>query len=166
MLRIGGKEIDAQKLSIQMNSRYQHEFTNELYANGVNISLLPPFVGLPVSDAPIIETSPLIWQSYLFIDLFNRKKANETLTFSEVYRLITTRVQKRQIKTRNFPFVPNGNMTLPLAQYLQLLVQFQVLEKINQNTFRVKKDITLPEHFVEKQIREDQFYKEYHHLFF
>ena len=57
-------------------------------------------------------------------------------------------------------------MTLPLAQYLQLLVQFQVLEKINQNTFRVKKDITLPEHFVEKQIREDQFYKEYHHLFF
>ena len=30
-------------------------------------------------------------------------------------------------------------MTLPLAQYLQLLVQFQVLEKINQNTFRVKK---------------------------
>ena len=160
------KEIDAQKLSIQMNSRYQYEFINELYANGVNISLLPPFVGLPVSDAPIIETSPLIWQSYLFIDLFNRKKANETLTFSEVYRLITTRVQKGQIKTRNFPFVPNGSMTLPLAQYLQLLVQFQVLEKINQNTFRVKKDITLPEHFVEKQNREDQFYKEYHHLFF
>ena len=160
------KEIDAQKLSIQMNSRYQYEFINELYANGVNISLLPSFVGLPVSDAPIIETSPLIWQSYLFIDLFHRKKANETLTFSEVYRLFTTRVQRGQIKTRILPFVPNCSMTLPLAQYLQLLVHFQVLEKINQNTFRVKKDITLPEHFVEKQNREDQFYKDYHHLFF
>ena len=89
-----------------MNSRYQYEFINELYANGVNISLLPPFVGLPVSDAPIIETSPLIWQSYLFIDLFNRKKANETLTFSEVYRLITTSCSKRTNKNTKLSFCP------------------------------------------------------------
>jgi competence protein CoiA len=160
------KEIDAQKVSIQMNSRYQYEFINELYGNGVNISLLPPFVGLPVSDAPIIETPPFIWQSYLFIDLFNRKVANETFSFSEVYRLFTNRVQKGQIKTRILPFVPDCSMTLPLAQYLQLLVQFQVLEKINQNTFRLKEDIMSPEHFVQKQTREEQFYKDYHHLFF
>jgi competence protein CoiA len=160
------KEMDAQKISIQMNSHYQSDLINELYTNGVNISLLPPFVGIPVADAPIIETPPLIWQSYLFIDLFYLKKANETVTFSEMYRLFTNRVQKGQIKTRILPFVPNCSITLPLAQYLQLLVQFQVLDRVNQNTFRFIDDMTIPEHFVDKQIREDQFYKEFHHLFF
>lgn len=154
-------EMRAQKLGIQTYGKHYLPFLKELYSHNVVLSLLPAFIGIPIQNAPIIETSPLIWQSYLFIDVLINKNPNDLITFGEVYRSLMDRVHHGQIKLRNLPLIQNCNPTLPLADYLKLLVKLQVLEAVNQNTFRVKKEMMIPEHFVAQQRLEDQFYKKF-----
>ena len=108
-----------------MQGFHQSEFLRELYSHSLNISLLPPFIGLPVQNALVIETAPLIWQAYLFMDHFNNRKEAEIITFGEVYRSFMNRVHKKQIKLRTLPLAPHSNHTAPLAEYLHLLVQLQ-----------------------------------------
>ena len=79
-------ELRAQKLGIQNNGKHYLPFLKELYSHNVNLSLLPAFIGIPIRNAPIIETSSLVWQTYLFVDVIKNKKANDLITFSEVYR--------------------------------------------------------------------------------
>ncbi|WP_338472175.1 competence protein CoiA family protein [Niallia sp. XMNu-256] len=159
-------EVRAQKLGIAINGKYYPKFLTELYNHALNISLLPPFIGLPIYNAPIIETSPLIWQTYLFIDQLLHKKANDLITFSEVYRSFMHRIQKDQIKLRYLPLIHNTSPTLPLAEYLRLLVKLEVLEGVNLNTFRLRRGIELPNHVVEGQRLEDQLYKDFQHVLF
>lgn len=159
-------EIRAQKLGMGMNGQNHLSFLKEIYLHHLNISLLPNIIGLPIHHAPIIETSPLIWQTYLFMDVFKTKKVNDTITFNEVYRCFMNRVQREEIKLRTLPLIENTSTTLPLVEYLQLLVQIHVLEAITYNTFKLKSDILVPNHFVTAQKLEDQFYKQYQQLIF
>ncbi|WP_428911388.1 competence protein CoiA [Niallia sp. Krafla_26] len=159
-------EMRAQKLRMGMNSHSQIDYLKELYIHHLNISLLPIMIGLPINHAPFIETSPLIWQSYLFIDLFRNKKKDEIITFSEVYRCFMHRVQRGQINLRTLPLIENYSITVPLIEYLKLLVGIHVLEAINYNTFRLKADILIPDHVVSQQKQEEHFYKEFHQVIF
>ncbi len=155
------KEIRAQKLNVHLQGYHQNEFLREMYKSSLNCTLLPSFIGFPVQNAPIIETAPLIWQTYLFRDHLYHKNSGEILTFGEVYRGFMQRVHKKQIKLRTLPLAPNISPTVPLAEYLHLLVQLHVLEVLNPNTFRIKKQVIVPEHFVMQQEMEDLFYKEF-----
>lgn len=155
------KEIRTQKINFHLQGFQQNDFLKELYRCSLNSSLLPPIIGLPVQNAPIIETAPLIWQTYLFIDHFYKRKSEEIITFGEVYRSFMNRVNKKQIKLRKLPLAPNSNPTSPLSEYLHLLVQLNVLEELNHNTFRIRKEVEIPEHFVYQQQMEDEFYKDY-----
>ncbi|MCQ6274304.1 competence protein CoiA [Bacillus sp. V3B] len=155
------KEIRTQKINFHLQGPRQNGFLKELYQCSLNSSLLPPIIGLPVQNAPVIETAPLIWQSYLFIDHFNKRKEGEVITFGEVYRSFMNRVNKKQIKLRQLPLAPNSNPTSPLSEYLHLLVQLDVLEGLNRNTFRIREKVVVPEHFVYQQQIEDDFYQNY-----
>ena len=159
-------ELRAQKMSIALKGQSHLEFLREMYLHHLNISLLPTIIGLPIHNAPFIETSPLIWQTYLYMDLFKNKRMDETITFNDVYRCFMQRVQREHIKLRTLPLIENTSTTLPLVEYLQLLVQLQVLEAKGCNTYRMKKDIVVNDHFVAGQKLEEQFYKEYQHLIF
>src|SRR4051812_23410386 len=89
------KEIRTQKINFHLQDFQQSDFLKELYQCSLNPSLLPPIIGLPVQNAPVIETAPLIWQTYLFIDHFNKRKRDEIITFGEVYRSFMNRVHKK-----------------------------------------------------------------------
>jgi competence protein CoiA len=160
------KELRSQKLKRQFNGTAQDEYLRELYQSSLNLLMLPAVIGLPVYNAPMIETPPLIWQTYLFIDVLYHKAPNDHITFSECYIKFTSRVQKGEIKLRTLPLVQNCNLTIPLMEYLQLLVRLRVLERINMNTFVMKIRIRIPESFSLQQAREEKFYLEYGDLFF
>jgi competence protein CoiA len=159
------REIRTQKVNFHLQGFQQNDFLKELYQCALNASLLPPIIGLPLPNAPIIETAPLIWQAYFFIDHFYKRKEAEIITFGEVYRRFMNRVHKKQIKLRHLPLAPNSNPTIPLSEYLHLLVQLDVLEKVNCNTFRIRKEVVTAEHFVYQQQVEDDFYKNYGSVF-
>jgi competence protein CoiA len=154
------KEMQNQKLNY-LRQYHHNEFLRELYKVRLNISLLPPYIGLPVPNALFIETAPLIWQSYLFIDQIINKNAGERITFNNIYKSFLKRVDKKQIKLRTLPLVPNRSCIAPLSEYLHLLVDLNILQSINTNTFVMRQKAMIPEHFVQQQEIEDQFYKEY-----
>lgn len=160
------KEIRSQKSNIHLQGYHQNEFLREMYQASLNFSLLPSFIGLPVPNAPVIETAPLIWQAYVFKDHLHQKNAGEILTFSTVYRSFMQRVHKSQIKLRTLPLVPHISSPLPLAEYLHLLVRLDVLELLNPNTFRIKRKLIVPEHLVLQLEMEDAFYKEFAPILF
>lgn len=160
------KEIRAQKTNMHLQGYHQNEFLREMYYSSLNCALLPSFIGLPVPNAPVIETAPLIWQAYVFKDHLHQKKSGEILTFSAVYRSFMRRVQMSQIKLRTLPLVPHISSTLPLSEYLHLLVRIEVLELINSNKFRIKRQLVVPEHFVLQLEMEDDFYKKFAPILF
>jgi competence protein CoiA len=160
------KEIRSQKSNIHLQGYHQNEFLREMYQASLNCTLLPSFIGLPVPNAPVIETAPLIWQAYVFKDHLHQKKAGEILTFSMVFRSFMQRVHKSQIKLRTLPLVPQISPTLPLAEYLHLLVRLDVLELLNPNTFRIKRKLIVQEHLVLQLEMEDAFYKEFAPILF
>ena len=160
------REIRAQKSNIHLQGYHQNEFLREMYHASLNCTLLPSFIGLPVRNAPVIETAPLIWQAYVFKDHLHLKKTGEIFTFSTVYRRFMQRVHRTQIKLRTLPLVPHISPTLPLAEYLQLLVRIDVLEGLNANTYRIKKTYTVSEHLVVQLKLEDSFYSEFASILF
>lgn len=152
------KEVHSLKENLLIHGNHS-PYLKELYNCSMNISLLPPFIGLPVTHAPIIETAPLIWQSYIFIDHFKNDK--DIITFGEVYRSFMKRVSKKQIVLRPLPLVQNLTPTIPLFEFLQKMVQLDVLEIVNQNTYNIKKKVELPEHIIQQQVMEKRFYTDY-----
>ncbi len=160
------KEIRSQKSNVHLQGYHQNDFLREMYHASLNCTLLPSFIGLPVPNAPVIETAPLIWQAYVFKDHLHQKNAGEILTFSAVYRSFMQRVRNTQIKLRTLPLAPHISSTRPLAEYLHLLAQLDVLELLNPNTFRIKRKLIVPEHLVLQLEMEDSFYKEFAPILF
>ncbi|WP_071393917.1 competence protein CoiA [Bacillus tuaregi] len=158
------KEIRKQKSSILLQG-FRSDFLKELYLHSMNISLLPVILGLPVPNAPIIETPPLIWQSYLFMDCFYRAK-KEIISFGNIYRSFMDRVSKQHIKLRFLPLAPDSSPVKPLSEYLHLLARLDILEAVNSTTFKVKKEIMIPEHCLKQQEQEEVFYQKSAHLVF
>jgi len=159
------REIGVQKSNLLVQGYYSSHFIKELYLRGLNISLLPPIIGLPVPNAPLIETPPLIWQAYLFMDHIYKKKEG-IITLGEVYRSFVQRINKGQIKLRSLPLVPECTPARPLSEYLHLLVRLKVLEGVNFNTFKIIKEVQIPEHYIKQQEQEDYFYHQFEHELF
>lgn len=155
------REIQNQKVSIQLYGNHQNEFLKYLYYHSLHLSLLPPYIGLPVKDALIIETPPLIWQLYFCIDhLLNNQESGTIITFHQMYKGFMDRIKKRDIVLRDLPLAPNSSPVIPLIGYIHLLIQFQVIEAINTNTFRLKKPLQFPGNVMEQQMMEDHFYQQ------
>lgn len=160
------REIRSQKLNMQMRGIQPKELLQELYSLGLNISLLPPFIGIPVPSAILLESPPLIWQTYLFIDHLFSREAGDMITVNDIFQTFVRRLDKGMLYTRLLPLAPNYSHLAPLIEYLHVLEKVQVLESINANTFRILQKVKAPEHVVMQQKIEEQFYKQYHVVLF
>ena len=120
------REIQSQKLNIQMRGFQQYASpVKRIIFFGLNITLLPPFIGLPVPSAILMESPPLIWQTYFFIDqLFNRK-AGETITINDIFQGYVKRIDQGVLKERTLPLAPNCSHLTPIIEYLRFLRRFK-----------------------------------------
>lgn len=155
------REVRNQKLNIQMRGNHLHILLQEFYSLGLNLSLLPPFIGIPVPSAILLESPPLIWQSYLFIDHLFRRKTGEIITVNNIFQSFTKRQEKGMLHARVLPLAPNYSHLSPMIEFLQVLEKVQVVERINSHTFKIQQQIKLPELVVVQQKLEEQFYKQY-----
>lgn len=161
------REIQYQKLNIQMRGfRQYHLLLKELYLSGLNITLLPPFIGLPVPSAVLMESPPLIWQSYFFIDQIFNREAGEIITINDIFQGYVKRIDQGVLKERPLPLVPNCSCLAPIIEYLHILEKVQIIETLNTNTFRIKQTTEIPKHIGQQQKLEDLFYHQYEDMLF
>ncbi|PLR97604.1 competence protein CoiA [Bacillus sp. T33-2] len=136
-------------------------FLQELYHNRLNIFCLPPEIGLPIPSNPLIETPPLIWQSYLFFDIFQYCKPGDIVPFHNVLSTFRTRIKQRQIKLRTIPLAEGESAVRAVHEYMLLLGQTGCLMMLNQTTFKVINVFQVPGSIPEQIELEDHFYKKY-----
>jgi competence CoiA-like predicted nuclease len=161
------REIQNQKLNIQMRGFQQyHRLLKELYLSGLNITLLPPFIGLPVPSAVLMESPPLIWQTYFFIDQLLKRKAGEIITFNDIFQGYVKRLERGNLKERPLPLAPNCSHLAPIIEYLEVLEKVQILERLYANTFRIKQKAEIARHIGQHQTLEDLFYHQYEDILF
>jgi competence protein CoiA len=138
---------------------YQNPFLRELYQSHLNLLLLPPYVGLPIPNSTEIMTPPLIWQTYLFMDVFFKSEINSPISFHDIYKTFKRRVIQNQIQLRKLPLIKEDQTTLIIYRYLHLLVKVNMLKRVNDNTFMLNKRIYIPKTLMEQKIAEEFFYK-------
>lgn len=133
-------------------------FLQELYRNQLHLYLLPPYVGVPLRDNLLLETSPIIWQMYVLLDNLFSKEVGISLTKEIIYKRLINRINRNHIKVRNH-VKPSENQILNLLrEYLFLLTRCQVLKEINPNLYRYENLLTFPATICEASKFEGKFY--------
>ncbi|WP_180968083.1 competence protein CoiA [Cytobacillus massiliigabonensis] len=150
-------EMKKQKDMSPLYGGQQNKFLQDLYNHSLIPSLLPPEIGLPVSNAPFIETSVLKWQCYLLMDVFHHQRS---FSMKEAIHAFRKRVQKGDIKIRNLPLVKEGNGIAAVNEYIQLLVQVNYLKMLNQNYFQLARKQYAENYSNQEKMAKD-FYQEY-----
>ncbi|WP_462408990.1 competence protein CoiA [Neobacillus sp. Marseille-QA0830] len=122
-------------------------FLSELYRQGLNLFLLPPEIGLPVPHALLIQTPPLIWQTYFFLDVLKNKQPGERVTPHEINAHLNQRINRREVILRHLPQLdqPENPPIKPLLEYLHILVDMEilVLNKLS-NDFYLRQPLLIP----------------------
>jgi competence protein CoiA len=147
---------------IRTRGSHQNPFLRTLYTNHLNLSLLPPYLGLPVSNSPCIITPPLIWQTYLFIDEFMKWDNTSLIKLQDIYFSFMKRIRKNDIQWRRIPLADDeSHVIIALLQYLEILTKTNVIRAINNHTYTINQPIEIPQTVIEQNEIEESFYKKY-----
>ncbi|WP_160720831.1 competence protein CoiA [Bacillus sp. USDA818B3_A] len=142
-------------------------FLQEIYHHGLNLFLLPPEIGLPVTHSFLLETPPFIWQTYIFLDLIANKKPGDYITLKEVNASFQKRIYKKQITTRTLPQLRNIQPITAFIEYLQLLEKLKILSrKEDEVNFRLTRMIILPRSNSEREQSKQFFLEKNNHILF
>ncbi|MCM3586152.1 hypothetical protein M3182_10465 [Mesobacillus maritimus] len=136
----------------------QRIILNEFYVNRSHLLTLPPELGLPVPSGIFIETPPLIWQSFLYLDLFHHLLVGDTFTYSQALQSFMTRIHHKQIVSRDVPLGRHGDYTNALKEYLQLLVDCSILDN-NSEKFWIKCSFSASDTIDQQREKEQKFYQ-------
>ncbi|QGH35618.1 hypothetical protein GI584_16880 [Gracilibacillus salitolerans] len=112
---------------------YQREEMNWrqwLYLHQLNTQSLPSFIYLPISTQYQMKSSPWIWQSRLYIDLFLKK---EYFTIDQAMHLL----RNHYYSSNYFPLIQPSNH--PISEYLQLLVRIGILKEVSETNYQVNR---------------------------
>lgn len=141
-----------------VNSR-QKSFLHEIYINNLNPILFPPEIGLPVSRSIFIQTPPVIWQTYLFLDVLAHKEPNDIITVKEISHQFHKRMQRKEIAIRTLPQMANANPLVPVLEYFGHLEQLGIVRRRNATVFQVLRKFIIPRTNREKEEAKERFFK-------
>ena len=129
---------------IRYSDQHKKKFLLEIYNNCLNPFLLPPEIGLPVPHSILIQTPPVIWQTYVYLDLLSHKKPSDLITMQEMKEHLNRRVKRHEVVTRHLPQVSHLNPLLAVIEYLLYLTKLGILSKVGETCFQVKEKIWIP----------------------
>jgi competence CoiA-like predicted nuclease len=96
---------------------------------------IPAAAGWPTPSAYQIETSPFLWQSWLFYKFCVEKPASETIYLPSIVKEFRFLVNIGIFHTRSFPYPGMMNEKAPIMEYISCLVRFGYLKKVNSAAF-------------------------------
>ncbi|SLK39817.1 Competence protein [Mycobacteroides abscessus subsp. abscessus] len=145
-------------------TKMNDQFLKELYARALHPHFLPPFIGIPLKEGFLIETPPIFWQAYIFLDTFYLEGEMKIYPLRKIYACFQGRINKGQIKIRELPFLSKIEWKTAVQQYLHNLVKLKVLEEIKPDFFRILPVKKIRDYGLQTQ-EEVIFYKRLKNLF-
>ncbi|WP_071459157.1 competence protein CoiA [Bacillus massilinigeriensis] len=124
------KEMAKYKASLSVYpSVYKRQLFLELYQHNLNLHLLPPEIGLPLKTSIYLETPPLIWQAYFYIDFLHIFQHSGKVTRSSLYRAFLRRIDRGEVRCRPLPLVLEHHFSKAIDEYLDLLILTDSIEE-------------------------------------
>jgi competence protein CoiA len=143
----------------------QHSsFLDELYQQNLNPFLLPPEIGLPVRHSIFIQTSPVVWQTYIYLDVLLKKHPDDTISLQEIERNFKKRIGRKEIIIRNLPQFERLNPLEAGREYLLQLEKLGFLSRKGDTLFQLQKNFPIPRSNREKEEITQSFYQKNQHF--
>lgn len=118
-------------------------FLHALYENNIPPSHIPAEAGMPLPSLYMVETSAIIWQTWLLLDLMQQKQVGDLVTEKELGRLWLYRIHKRHIVFRSLPMAPVA-VEQPLFEYIEVLCRLGMLTYITSGVYKIRRPYTIP----------------------
>jgi competence protein CoiA len=159
------REIEKYNLNWSLYPSQQHKsFFQEIYNNNLNLFLLPPVIGLPVPHAVLIQTSPIIWQTYLYLDIIASKRTNDFITLQEINFHFKKRQHRKEIVLRKLPQLEQSNPLTAFIEYILLLEQLGIISRTDETTFQLNRKIIIPKSNRDREEANALFIKKYQQI--
>lgn len=142
----------------------QKIFLQEIYNRNLNLFLLPPEIGLPVPHSILIQTPPIIWQTYLFLDVLANKNPNDLITLQEIKVHFNKRMSRKNIIIRNLPQLEQFTPLMAEIEYLQQLEQLGIVTRRGDTNFHLQRKIIIPKSNREREEVKLHFFQNYYRL--
>lgn len=122
-----------------------------IYERRLNLFLLPPEIGLPVHRGLLIQTPPLIWQLYYFLDILWGKSPGDLIRLHDLKISFEHRIRTREIQIRRLPQINPLNPFMAIMDYTYLLTQLGVLKLKTAEIFQLQRNLKIPQTNREKE---------------
>jgi competence protein CoiA len=136
-----------------------NRFLREIYTHNLNLYLLPPEIGLPVRHSLLIQTPSIIWQTYLYVDVFQNIALNTLIDLRDVERNFINRIKLNEIIIRNLPQLTSEKPFMAVREYFQLLEKLGIIIKTGESIYQMKKGFIIPNSNREKEEQKQGFYQ-------
>ncbi len=120
-----------------------------LYAKGTHREHIPSVIHLPVKAQERMKTPTWDWQSRLCLELLHPLEIGQTFTLKACQRLLVRHIHPKH----EFPLLLATSD--PIEQYLQLLVQLEIIQCSAPHTFQKINPICFHQHIEEAIIGDD-----------
>lgn len=138
-----------------------NSFLQELYRHHLNLFLLPPELGLPVTHSFYIYTAPIIWQTYLYLDLIANKNPGDIITIKELTWKVNKRISTKEITLRRLPQLEQSDPMVPIIEYIQQLIALGILTRKSATACQLNRKIHIPLSNREKEEAKQFFQQKY-----
>jgi competence protein CoiA len=155
-------ELDYSFLQWSLHLRpEQQSFLKELYLQNLNPYLLPPEIGLPTESSFFIKTSPIIWQTYFYVDMIADKNSGDSFTLKEIERWLRNRIIRKEIIARNLPQFPERAPIAAVLHYVKRLAELGVIYQTGPECYQIKRCLQIPKTNREKDEYREIFFEKY-----
>lgn len=151
-------KISRQKrFDIHHKTMENNRFLKELYINRLHPHFLPPFIGIPLKENIVLATSPLLWQSYIFIDHFNTKRP-VICSIYQIYEQFEKRIERKEIKIRELLMIPGLKWEHVVDSYIKSLVALNILAERKDHFYAITSVYQQPHNYERMHQIEEEFY--------
>ncbi|EMA6345019.1 competence protein CoiA family protein [Bacillus cytotoxicus] len=127
---------------------HQKALLRMFYQLKISPSIFPSEIGVPLPSAFSFQTSPFIWQAFLYLDFMENFKRGDYFSLHAVFSYVSN---KRNWKRRILPYFPQHIWKLAIIEYMDFLCSTGMIEKVGRYKYRKVKGITLLK--TEKEIK-------------
>jgi competence protein CoiA len=135
----------------------QRRFLHEIYDHSLNIYLLPSVIGLPVRYSLLIETNPIVWQTYLYLDVFQNKNVYDLIDMKIVERNFKKRIKNNEITRRNLPQLAGEEPFQAVKDYFVQLERIGLITKKSETVYQIQTRILVPNSNREREEQKNEF---------
>jgi competence protein CoiA len=153
-------ELDYSFLNWSLHpSALQHSFLQEIYQQNLNPYLLPLEIGLPLQSSLFIQTSPIIWQTYFYLDILAGRKPGDVFTVFEMERGLTKRIERKQVIPRELPQFSESPPITSTLGYVNELIKLGYITQLKDEVFQINHCLQFPKTNREKEELRSSFLK-------